>query len=76
MKGYLSANCRNSSDGWIVEQALDRRYLFMSQRNSGVPNTWKHPDANCDPNAHGLQKRPADDGSLWRIPTYEALSYT
>ncbi|MCJ1383543.1 hypothetical protein MMC17_006657 [Xylographa soralifera] len=64
------------SDGWIVEQTLDGRYLFMSPRNSGIPNSWKHSDANCDPKAYELPKRSADDGSLWHVPSYEALSYT
>lgn len=64
------------SDGWIVEQTLDGRYLFMSPRNSGIPNSWEHPDANCDPKAYELPKRSADDGSLRHVPPYEALSYT
>ncbi|KAL8744361.1 MAG: hypothetical protein Q9190_003394 [Brigantiaea leucoxantha] len=64
------------SDGWIVDQTLDGRYLFMSPRNSGIPNSWKHPDANCDPKAYELPKRSAEDDSLWHIPPYEALSYT
>ena len=64
------------SDGWIVEQTLDGRYLFMSPRNSGIPNSWKHPDANFDPKAYELPKRSADDGSLRYVPSYEALSYT
>jgi hypothetical protein len=64
------------SDGWTVEQTLDGRYLFMSPRNSGIPNSWKHPDANCDPKAYELPKRPAGDDSLYHEPPYEALSYT
>ncbi|KAL9607488.1 MAG: hypothetical protein Q9167_007602 [Letrouitia subvulpina] len=48
----------------------------MSPRNSGIPNSWKHPDANCDPKAYELPKSSADDGSLWHVPPYEALSYT
>lgn len=27
------------SDGWIVDQTLDGRYLFMSPRNSGISNS-------------------------------------
>lgn len=64
------------SDGRTVEQTLDGRYLFMSPRNSGIPNSWKHPDTNCDPKAYELPKRSADDGSLRHVPPYEALSYT
>ena len=64
------------SDGWIVEQTLDGRYLFMSPRNSGTPNSWEHPDAKCDPKAYELPKRSADDGFLRDVPSYEALSYT
>ncbi|KAL8773980.1 MAG: hypothetical protein Q9194_004183 [Teloschistes cf. exilis] len=67
---------KTPSDGWIVEQTLDGQYLFMSPRNSGIPNSWKHPDANHDPKAHELPKRSTDDGSLWHVPPYEALSYT
>ena len=64
------------SDGWIVEQTLSGRYLFMSPRHSGIRNSWKHPDANCDPKAYELPSRSADDGSLRFVPPYEALSYT
>ncbi|CAL8580905.1 hypothetical protein XPA_006621 [Xanthoria parietina] len=64
------------SDGWIVDQTLDGRYLFMSPRNSGIPNSWKHPDPNYDPKAYELPTRSADDGFLRHIPSYEALSYT
>ena len=63
------------SDGWIVEQTLERQYLFMSPRNSGIPNSWIHPDANCDPKTYELPKRSAEDSSLWHVPPYEALSY-
>lgn len=64
------------SDGWIVEQTLGGRYLFMSPRHSGIRNSWKHPDANCDPKAYELPSRSADDGSSRFVPPYEALSYT
>ncbi|KAL8904162.1 MAG: hypothetical protein Q9207_003454 [Kuettlingeria erythrocarpa] len=64
------------SDGWIVEQTLDGRYLFMSPRNSGTPNSWTHPDANFDPKAYELPKRSANDRSLWHVPSYDALSYS
>ena len=64
------------SDGWIVEKTLDGRYLFMSPRHSGIPNSWKHPDANCDPKAYELPKRSVDDDSLRHVPPYESLSYT
>ena len=64
------------SDGWIVEQTLDGRYLFMSPRHSGIPNSWKHPDANCNSKAYELPNRSADDGSLPYVPSYEALSYS
>ncbi|OBT60706.1 hypothetical protein VE03_09844 [Pseudogymnoascus sp. 23342-1-I1] len=62
------------ADGWTVDQTLDGRYLFMSPRNSGIPNSWKHPDANCDPKSYELPKH--DDGFSGHVPPYEALSYT
>ena len=64
------------SDGWIVEQTLSGRYLFMSPRNSGIRNSWKHPDANCDPKTYELPSGSPDDGSSRCVPPYEALSYT
>lgn len=27
------------SDGWLVEQTLDGRYLFMNPRHSGIPDS-------------------------------------
>jgi hypothetical protein len=45
----------------------------MSLRNSGIPNSWKHPDANCDPKTYEL---PTEDGISWHIPPYEVLSYS
>lgn len=42
------------SDVWMVEQTLDGRYLFMSPRNSGIPNSSKHPDANCNPKTYEM----------------------
>jgi hypothetical protein len=66
---------RTLSDGWTVNQTLDGRYLFMSPRNSGIPNSWKHPDANYDPKAYELSKLSADDVLLWHVPPYDALSY-
>ena len=47
----------------------------MNPRNSGIPNSWQHPDANCDLKAYDLPKRSADDTG-WHVPPYEALSYT
>lgn len=47
----------------------------MSPRNSGIPNSWKHPDAGFNVKAYELPKRSADDGYSWHIPPYEALSY-
>ena len=64
------------SDGWIVEQTLDGRYLFMSPRNSGIPNSWKHPDSNFDPKLYELPKFSPTEGSSRHVPPYEALSYT
>ncbi|KGO66067.1 Heterokaryon incompatibility [Penicillium italicum] len=63
------------SDGWTVDRTLDGRYLFMSPRNSGIPNSWKHPDANYDVKAYELPRRSADDDFSWHVPRYEALSY-
>ncbi|KAL8866973.1 MAG: hypothetical protein Q9174_005961, partial [Haloplaca sp. 1 TL-2023] len=67
---------RSLPDGWIVEQTLNGRYLFMSPRHSGIPNSWKHPLADYDEKAYELPKTSAHDASLWHLPPYEALSYT
>lgn len=62
-------------DGWTVDETLEGRYLFMSPRNSGIPNSWKHPDADYDVNAYELPKSSDDDVFPWHVPEYEALSY-
>lgn len=63
-------------DGWTVEQTLDGRYLFMSPRQSGIPNSWKHPDPEFDPKTYQLPVTSVGDGLTWHIPPYEALSYS
>ncbi|KAH7310612.1 heterokaryon incompatibility protein-domain-containing protein [Stachybotrys elegans] len=63
-------------DGWTVEQTLDGRYLFMSPRHSGIPNSWKHPDAGYDPKSYELPVYAVSDSFEWHVPPYDALSYS
>ncbi|KAK1473548.1 hypothetical protein CABS01_04210 [Colletotrichum abscissum] len=63
-------------DGWTVDQTLDGRYLFMSPRHSGIPNSWKHPDPEYDSKAYAMPEHSVSDIFAWHVPPYEALSYS
>lgn len=73
----VSALQKTLPDGWTVEQTLDGRYLFMSPPHSGIPNSWKHPDAEYDPKAYELPEHSVGDSFAWHVPSSnEALSYS
>lgn len=63
-------------DGWTVDRTLSGRYLFMSPRHSGIPNSWKHPDAKVETKAYEVPKHSVSDFFPWNVPPYEALSYS
>ncbi|KAF2785688.1 hypothetical protein K505DRAFT_354874 [Melanomma pulvis-pyrius CBS 109.77] len=77
MEAYVAPReSQTLPDGWTVEQTLDGRYLFMSPRHSGIPNSWKHPDVEYDPKAYERPEHSIGDSFTRHVPPYETLSYS
>ncbi|KAG7050668.1 HET-domain-containing protein [Colletotrichum scovillei] len=68
----LSELQKTLPDGWTVDRKLKGRYLFMSPRHSGIPNSWKHPNPECKLK-YKVKEHSVRDTFEWEAQRYEAL---
>ncbi|KXH51463.1 hypothetical protein CSIM01_08249 [Colletotrichum simmondsii] len=59
-------------DGWTVDQNLKGRYLSMSPRHSGIPNSWTHPNPECKLK-YEVKEHSVRDTLKWEAHPYEVL---